>query len=427
MTTSAPGKILQKALTLAAQGDGAQILRSTIHLQPASGWENPVIRAAVYSDGGTTIGRKADSDGNSPGPVVNTLCAPDGTERQVVTVQSVEARAHAIMAAVASLREQGVAVPAIEMYASKEARDKGEDPVTTSFSASHHVADAVWREAVDAKGASFWDGVGRTVDPRDRIEPSDLLRLYPVSLLLGYDPRSCQVGKPDEKKTAAADATEEPVDEVATTKAPTGRPVVVRPLGKAVRSEIVADVAGLRYRTRSVLRDHQMAYAGKITIANGTWEIDPKGKQKLSNANLGNVAPGLRDVPDIQVSSVTASTYLSFTALRSLRFDADDENDAAQRTLLAALGVAGIVLAERDFRIRADCDLIIDPERGGVVRQLVGREGTTAVEITEEAAVEVVRLSVERLRQASGDKSWWASQEPLVVYAGPKYARLLGL
>jgi hypothetical protein len=429
MSTSSPGTILHEALGLAARGGGAQILRSTVHLQPASGWLNPVIRAAVYSDGGTTIGGTADRNGNCPGPAVSTLRSRDGVERRVVQVQSVEARGHAVMAGVASLRERGVAVPVIEMYASPDAVEGGEEPLTSSFAASHHVADAVWREAVDADGAAFWDGSGRTIDPRRPIEPSALLRLYPVSLLLGYDPRSCQVAKPKPTtKTNAADPAEELGGDVAVSKAPTGRPVVVRPLGKAVRSEIVAEVAGLRRRTQSVLRDHQLAYAGRISITDGQWEIDPKGTQKLSNANLGSVAPALRDVPDIEVSSVTASTYLSFTALRALRFDSDGEEDAAQRTLLNALGVAGVVLAERSFRIRADCDLVIDPDRGGVVRELVGRDGgTTTMEITEEAAVAAVQLSVEHLREVSGDRLWWADEEPVIVYAGRRYRRLLGV
>jgi hypothetical protein len=458
------GQKLYEVLRAAVSGAGPAVFRSKVALQPAGGWDLPILRAAVYSNGAATF-----KDGSSgPGPVISTLHRADGTQVTTAIIQSIEARGHRLADGIRNiLAETGAGVPLIELYRCHSSPDSWDDFLTDSFEASHHVADAAWREALDPAPDGtevtrelwrpFWDGRGEVLDPRQPMSPAALLSRYPVSLLLGYDPRSAVLSAREGKASRSPrsprgtrkgnDASDSGVDASRQTR-------VAPPWGRVWRSEIVAEIDGLYYRTQSLIRRRPAMLDSKIYVAtDGDWTDDPTAARQAeegpepypassgepgrpSAIGLDNVTPSLRPVPDVWARSVTMTSYLSLAGLRNLYFGPGDriglprpaygdrEADVAGRTLTAALGVAGTLWSERDLRIRSDCDLVVDRERGGIIQELAGPEGTQRVVIGPEAAIGAVRLAVGAAIAVAGDQPLW---EPLHIklVARPEYARLV--
>lgn len=82
---------------------------------------------------------------------------------------------------------------------------------------------------------------------------------------------------------------------------------------------------------------------------------DGKSK-KLSEYGLSSVPPQQRR-PGVSISAARFTGFLSFAALRRLRFERYDDTDA--RVLLAALCLYGVLLRAQDgWFLRSDCDLI---------------------------------------------------------------------
>ena len=69
-------------------------------------------------------------------------------------------------------------------------------------------------------------------------------------------------------------------------------------------------------------------------------------------------ARGPRQTGLVGCRRIIRTQVLSFAALRQLRFDAGPVGDAACRALLAAYALAGLVRANAELAIRADCDLV---------------------------------------------------------------------
>jgi hypothetical protein len=456
------GQQLYEIIRGGVSGNGPSIFRSKVPLEPASGWEQPILRAAVYSDGAKTF-----SNRNDPGPVISRIRKADGREVDVALIQSIEARGHRLAEAIREvLTEAGVGVPLIELYRLHPAPGEWGDFLTDSFEASHHVADAAWREAldpapygkeVDPSGwTAFWQARGRDLDPRKPINPTALLSAYPVSLLLGYDPRAAILSAREGKasRTRAGAAANGSGDE-------TTQPLTrhrAQPWGRVWRSEITAEIDGLYNRTRSLVRKRPAMLDTDIyQTEDGGWTLLPEEakqeKDKKTSKNkpvlypsskepgrpsaigLDNVTPGLRNVPDVWARSVTMTSYLSLAALHKLFFGPDDyvgspnraalDADIAGRTLLAMLGIAGTLRSEADLRIRSDCDLIPDHDDDqGITRQFVGLSGKQQVVIDQDVAADAIRLAVEAV-QAQGDQQRLWEPAHIRLVANQKYARLV--
>jgi hypothetical protein len=463
------GRQLYEIVRGGVSGDGPSVFRSRVALQPAGGWEQPVLRAAVYSDGARTF-----NGGNGPGPVISTIRKVNGSEVMevmVALIQSVEARGHRLAEALREvLTEAGVGVPLIELYRLHPAPAEWNDLLTDSFEASHHVADAAWREALDpapegkeadrSEWKAFWEARGRGLDPRKPITPAALLSAYPVSLLLGYDPRaailSAREGRASRRRRGGAVASENGAEEAQ----PLARHQA-QPWGRVWRSEIVAEIDGLYNRTYSLVRKRPAMLDTDIyQTQDGGWTLHPeeakqetdkktsKNKPVLypsskgepgrpSAIGLDNVTPALRSVPDVWARSVTMTSYLSLAGLRKLFFGTDDymgspkrvdlDADIAGRALLAVLAIAATLRSEADLRIRSDCDLVPDydvPDHDRVTREFVGPGGQQQVVIDDDAAADALRLAVGAVHAGADGQRLWAPAHIRLV-ADEQYARLV--
>ncbi|WP_234786421.1 MULTISPECIES: type I-U CRISPR-associated protein Cas7 [Mycolicibacter] len=83
-------------------------------------------------------------------------------------------------------------------------------------------------------------------------------------------------------------------------------------------------------------------------------------------------------------SRIIRTQVLSFAALRQLRFDCGPAGDEACRALLGAYALAGLVRANAELSIRANCDLV---ETGPTTLKLDARDGDF---------VELAALSIEQ-------------------------------
>ena len=92
---------------------------------------------------------------------------------------------------------------------------------------------------------------------------------------------------------------------------------------------------------------------------------------------------------------------LSFSALRQLRFGADNAGNVACRALLAALSLHGLALSDQELELRANCDLV---EAGDPVVTLDGRRGThTELEpLVPEVTGPILATAIERAVATAG-------------------------
>jgi len=431
----------------AAKDGGPAVLSSRLRLRPAGAL--PIVRAAVYSDGARTWGQTGGAN-PSPGPVLSTVVDREGREKRVAIIESVEARAHDLSLALRlALEEASAGVPTLKLY--RRFDDQGSrDLIADSWTAPHRIADAYWREAhlptpaEPAQGKPwprfFESDLGKTLDPAREIDNLALLNVYPTSLLFGYDPRASELSarsgqqarKPGRRK---AERREEPEEESRLRR-------TRRPHGRLVRSEIVAEVGGLYFRTQSLLRPLPALLDKPIyRTPEGDWTLkeaeadkDDKNEPILypaargpggrpSAIGLDDVTPSLRGVPDIWATEITLSSYVSFAGIRAIRFPSlDSDREVLARKLLVAMAVAAIFGAERDLRIRSDCDLVLNDDGGDAIRRELGFADKPAREIrvTYEEAVGALRDVAAEARQAE----IWQPQHVALV-ASEKLVELL--
>jgi CRISPR-associated protein Csb1 len=164
--------------------------------------------------------------------------------------------------------------------------------------------------------------------------------------------------------------------------------------------------------------------------------VDSKGVPKLlgakeggrggeagrpSLANHGNVRPSIDKASGgITARQIIGTTVLSFIQLRRLRFPTRpdgtafdgqrEEAELAARTALAALGLAGAVLAfEEGFDLRSRCVLVAD---GPVTFELVKRDGSVLP--FDLSSADAVKLVDECADRASAAGLPWRSGELLL-------------
>lgn len=100
-------------------------------------------------------------------------------------------------------------------------------------------------------------------------------------------------------------------------------------------------------------------------------ELSPKLIEKVEKAakaraekgnsgsilGLGGLPPTLDTLGAVSCCRIMRTHVLSFAALRQLRFGVGVSGDAACRTLLAALALAGVARSDSELSLRANCDL----------------------------------------------------------------------
>jgi CRISPR-associated protein Csb1 len=115
----------------------------------------------------------------------------------------------------------------------------------------------------------------------------------------------------------------------------------------------------------------------EINHGNVLVKVDPGTNERLVGDQLVSQNLPLRGGATIDYALQT--TVLSLTALRRMRFPVNDDfsasQDAAARTLLAALGLVAITVArDRGYWLRSRCGLVADGAQG---LEVVNPDGTT--------------------------------------------------
>lgn len=271
-----------------------------------------------------------------------------GEIRKCVLLDSVQSQANRMELALLDAHRDGrVTLPLIVTRFDQEVLLK--KFTVTSLEAPHRVADALFRD-------SLLDGVmfrksekGRLLDTADVRNATGLFGLCPTALLFGLWDSTGPRGGLGAK------------------------------FQRAIVSEIVGHDAVPGVKTSSRIDPAQiMLGAGPLYARKGGgdpapgWTLDEKagskklgknGKGKPSEANHGNVTPGIVD-GGFSISKAIQTTVVSLSALRRLRFPLNGEKqpdtdvDIAACTALAVLGLAAATLTRHDADLRSRCQLI---------------------------------------------------------------------
>lgn len=265
----------------------------------------------------------------------------------------------------------------------------------TSLDAPHRIADAIFRDSLfknkpEDKGVMFRKSEkGTILDTTDMRNATGLFGLCPTALVFGLWDSTGPRGGLGAK------------------------------FQRALVSEIVGYNAMAGVKTSSRIDPAQiMLGAGPLygrREKNGTvpdWTLDAKaGSKKLgkdgkpSEANHGNVRPGITAPGGFTISKAVQTTVLSLAALRRLRFplngsaDYDIAADNAGRTVLAALGLTAATLARGDGDLRSRCQLFPQAQP---VWQLLDSPGVVPKEfgLTPDGAVELLNAAIEEAKNA---------------------------
>lgn len=284
----------------------------------------------------------------------------DGEQRKVVVLDQAQSQANRVEEALRDARDAGrVALPIFEMVV-KTSRG----PIRlTSLDFPHRYADAYLRDS-EIGGVRFdKTGVGQRLRETTVEDVRPLYEREPCSLLYGaWDSHRAGRWPKFARVYTASIIGVEPL------------------LGERAAGRM--DPANLT----GFVDSKDKARAG------GDWQfIQSGGKSKgvkLSEAGLGNIAPGLSNVGGVSVREARRSAWISLSGLERLRFgDAPPEAAGLARATLAALALAGDRLAfgRPSVWLRSGCDLVRTEER--LVVERPGADSET-LHITSAEAIE---------------------------------------
>lgn len=336
-----------KQLQQAVSGNAAA-LRSRVRLQPAGG-EGDKVFPPTYANAAYAKEQRRITGYDEP--------------VDCVLLDSVQSQANRIEEALQDSVDEGrIQIPVVEVdFSDVPVVDPGSDseglyePIgrVTSLEAPHRVADAILRDS-ELEGVAFRETeLGKKIGMANLRNATPLLELCPTALLLGiWDSTGPKGG-----------------------------------LGTKFQRALVSEIIGVNasYGTKTssridplaIRKDSALIYEG----SDGEWTLDEKmarkkgskailkGKDgKPSEANHGNIVPSLSDVGrdgiplagGVTIDYAEQMTVISLPAIRRLRFPVDGkmnhEANVAGRTVIAALGLCGAVLAaDRGLDLRSRC------------------------------------------------------------------------
>jgi CRISPR-associated protein Csb1 len=337
-----------EVLSSAVAGDGVG-LRARIELEPLGGPGDKVFPASFG------VAERAESKYAFEDRRVN------GETVRSVLLNSVAAEANRIeLAVLEAFRDGDLSVPMVSIDFA--AAGLPEYDRLSAFEVSHRVYDAAMRDSLHGDVLFRFSDVGRAITEATPKNAAAMFHYAPGSLLFGaWDSTGPRGGRGSKFE-------------------------------RAITSEIVGlnALSGVKVGSRiDVLGIEKVATLYRSIDANEGWTLDPakavveKGKPVLysrkggdgkagdpSHANHGNIVPSIdTQAGGVSIDSAMQIVVLSFGALRKFRFPVDHTGAAipaerrssvenAARTVLAALGVVGVVLAyERDYDLRSRCVL----------------------------------------------------------------------
>lgn len=402
-----------KELQDAVSGNAAGF-RSRVRLQPAGG-EGDKVFPPTY--GGAVYASEQRRIPEHDGPV------------ECVLLDSVQSQANRIEEALQdAVDEKRIQIPVIEVdFSDVKVVDPGSDdeglyePIgrVTSLEAPHRVADAILRDS-ELNGVAFRETpLGKKIGVANLRNATPLLEICPTALLLGIWDSTGPKGGLGTKFQRAL------VSEIIGVNACYGTKTSSRIDPLAIRRD-----SALIYETADLGWTLDEAEAAKDKKKNPIL----KGKDgKPSEANHGNIVPSLSNVNrdgvplagGVTVDYAEQTTVISLPALRRLRFPIDGktshDTNVAGRTVVAALGLCGAVLAaERGLDLRSRCLLWpTEPlhwellQKPGSDSQSFELDADTAIALLEDA----VKVAVD------AGLPWMA--EPLVLRPSKKLVELV--
>lgn len=398
----------------AAVAGSAAAFRSRVTLQPAGG-EGDKVFPPTYS-GAVYATEKRRLPGHDD-PV------------ECVLLDSVQSQANRIEEALQDAVDEGrIQIPVVEVdFSDIPVVEPGRnaeglfEPIgrVTSLEAPHRVADAILRDSVDKDNVPFRETpAGKKIGFANLRNATPLFEICPTALLLGlWDSTGPKGG-----------------------------------LGTKFQRALVSEIIGVdaSYGTKSSSRIDPLAIRKDAAQIYETpdrgWTLSPeqaakeKGKAKLkgkdgkpSEANHGNIVPSLSDVSrdgqplagGVTIAYAEQMTVISLPALRRLQFPVNGkvskEVNNAGRTVLAALGLCGSVLAaERGLDLRSRC--LLWPT-APLTWELLDRPGETTDPFEMDAAA-AIKLLADAVQHAKKLGLTWLN-EPLKLKPAKKLVELV--
>lgn len=388
------GPHMPSALTLetlhSAVAGTAAALRSRTRLQPAGGpgarVMPPTFAGAVYQ---IEFRRVPGREGPVPCVVLDT----------------VQSQANRMEEALLRAWEGGrIRIPVVATDFSKA--EGLLDPIgkVTSLEAPHRIADAIFRDS-DLNGSRFRSSnAARRLDLASPANATPLYQLCPTALVFGiWDSTGPKGG-----------------------------------LGVRFERVLVSEIVGIglppleqvrAHRSRGVRRDPLGVRRGvQVSGTRSDWKVadgKAKGAKPPSEINHGNV-PFESENAGVTVEYAEQTITLSLIGLRRLRFPiggsaATTETDAAGRTVLAALGLCGAVLAsENGLNLRSNCVLWPEDRMTWELLETPGQE-PRRFHLTGEEAIGLLNEAVD----AAGKLGLAWLTEPLMLTPSPDLVELV--
>lgn len=308
-----------------------------------------------------------------------------GTEVPCVVLDSVQSQANRMEEALQALwADKRLALPVISVDLRKVAPELG---FVTSLTAPHRVADALLRDSMldgtlfrlSAIGKSFTDATIR--------DASQLFKVCPTALVFGIWDSTGPKGGMGAKFARAL------VSEIVGINAVHG----VKTSSRIDPTGIVTKAAEL-YESKN--RDEGWtldASAARLDAKNKPVKYGKDGK--VSEANHSNIPPSIDELAGgVTIDHAEHTVVLSLAGLRKLGFGGAD---VAARTVLAALGLVGVLAAQaRGHDLRSRCLLV--PRKGNALKlSAVDLRGeTTDFELDLEQAIKLYDEAVAALPEA---------------------------
>jgi CRISPR-associated protein Csb1 len=293
-----------------------------------------------------------------------------GQEAEAVLLDSIQAQANRAEEALLELADSGrVDLPWLQL----EMDVDGWHVRLTSLDAPHRSRDAYFRDSLSA-GTKFEETeIGRTLRRADIHALRPYFEHSPADLVFGF--WDSQRG---------------------------GRQTR---LARSYVSELIGwhPQAGSRAAGRFDPLVNMKADASRVERGrDGSWELNEKGKSRLSEVNLGMVPPAA-SVSGVSVRAIQRLAYLNGIGLARLGFAessgqaSDHEVNVSARATLAALAIVAdrAAFAGAGVFLRSGCDLVLEGEELTLVRR-GGEE--TPVNITLDEAIATFEAALARAR-----------------------------